>query len=164
MFNLDDFNNDYIEKQNLIYNFYMPINEIFFFLFGTILISFVYKYKLRLDYIIIGIILNIFALKVVLSIVYFYKKSQMYTTTDYYFFDFGIYFLNPLYNLSYFLIGMFFGLINYSIQKGITDIYEDNNYKKYILLKDSKFYNGKDSHSDININLNINLLITIKLK
>ena len=53
---------------------------------------------------------------------------------------------------------MFFGLINYSIQKGITDIYEDNNYKKYILLKDSKFYNGKDSHSDININLNINLL------
>ena len=82
----------------------------------------------------------------------------MYTTTDYYFFDFGIYFLNPLYNLSYFLIGMFFGLINYSIQKGITDIYEDNNYKKYILLKDSKFYNGKDSHSDININLNINLL------
>ena len=136
----------------------MLINEIFFFLFGTILISFVYKYKLRLDYIIIGIILNIFALKVVLSIVYFYKKSQMYTTTDYYFFDFGIYFLNPLYNLSYFLIGMFFGLINYSIQKGITDIYEDNNYKKYILLKDPKFYNEKDSHSDISTNLNINLI------
>ena len=53
---------------------------------------------------------------------------------------------------------MFFGLINYSIQKGITDIYEDNNYKKYILLKDPKFYNEKDSHSDISTNLNINLI------
>ena len=78
LFNLDDFNNDYIEKQNLIYNFYMPLNEIFFFLFGTILISFGYKYKLRLDYIIIGIILIMFILKIALF-THYYQKSQIYT-------------------------------------------------------------------------------------
>jgi hypothetical protein len=32
---------------------------------------------------------------------------------------------NPLFNLSYFLIGMYFGLINYSIRKGIIDINEN---------------------------------------
>ena len=154
LFSFSSSDNDYTEKQNLIYNFYMPINEIFFFLFGTILISIGYKYKLRLDYIIIGIILFCFGLKVILFSAYFYNVREMYTTTDYYLFDFGTQFVNPLYNLSYFLIGMYFGLINYSIQKGIIDIYEDNNYKKYIPLKDSQFDNEKEeSHSDINTNL-----------
>ena len=153
LFHLNSSNNDYTEKQNLIYNFYMPINEIFFFLIGIILISFGYKYKLRLDYIIIGIILCFFIVKVILFSAYFYKKRQMYSTIDYYLFDFGAQLVNPLYNLIYFLIGMFFGLINYSIQKGITDIYEDNNYKNYIPLKNSQSYNEKEPDSDINTNL-----------
>ena len=44
--------------------------------------------------------------------------------------------LNPLFNLSSFLIGMFFGLINYSIQKGMN-IYGINLYQK-ILTIDNK--------------------------
>ena len=37
--------------------------------------------------------------------------------------------LNPLFNLPSFLIGMFFGLINYSIQKGIN-LYDSDFYQR----------------------------------
>jgi hypothetical protein len=139
-------------RQNLIYNFYIPINEIFFFIVGTILISFSYKYRLRLDFIIICAISFFFILKVILYGAYFFKQDQMYTTTDYYMFDFGIHFLNPIYNLTYFLMGMYFGLINYSIQKGITDLYATNAYKKYIPLKESN-PDRENSDSDLGSNL-----------
>ena len=43
---------------------------------------------------------------------------------------------NPLFNLSYFLIGMYFGLINYSIRKGIIDINE--NIKIYNQIQNDK--------------------------
>ena len=152
LFNLngDDIGNDKT-RQNLIFNFYIPINEVFFFIVGTMLISLGYKYKLRLDFIILGIIFIFFIIKVILYSVHFYKEEKMYTTTDYYLFDLGIHFLNPLYNLTFFFIGMYFGLINYSIQKGINDIYENNNYKKYIPLKESKNYMQNQPESDINL-------------
>ena len=124
-------------KQNLIYHFFMPINEVFFFIFGIILISLGYKYKLRIDYIILGIIGTIFLLKAFLYSIYIYGEKNMYTTTDYYNFEFGIHFLHPFYNLSFFLIGMYFGLINYAVQKGITDLYADTNYKNIFFLKES---------------------------
>jgi len=139
-------------RQNLIYNFYIPINEIFFFIVGTILISFSYKYRLRLDFIIICTISFFFISKVIIYGAYFFKHDQMYTTTDYYMFDFGIHFLNPIYNLTYFLMGMYFGLINYSIQKGITDLYATNAYKKYIPLKESN-PDRENSDSDLGSNL-----------
>ena len=131
----------------------MPINEIFFFLFGTILISLGYKYKLRIDFIIIGIIVAFFIIKI---FIFCFKSGKSYTTIDYYIFNFGIVLLNPLYNISYFLIGMYFGLINYSIQKGITKIYKENRYEKYYQLEESqKKYEKKDENS-IYTSLNIN--------
>ena len=64
----------------------------------------------------------------------------------------------PSYNISYYLIGMYFGLINYSIQKGITSIYkENNNYNKYYQLEESN-KNNDDISDEINkyAPLNIN--------
>ena len=154
LFDFSNFDEDY--KQNIIYHFYIPLNEIFFFIFGTILISLGYKYKLRIDYIIISFFSILLIFKIIIYCTYFYEKKRMiYSTTDYYLFDFGIHFLNPLYNLSFFLIGMFFGLINYSIQKGITDIYKkDNSYKKLIPLEEQKPYQQKEEEdSDMNSNL-----------
>ena len=40
--------------------------------------------------------------------------------------------INPLFNLSYYLIGMYFGLVNYTIQKGINKIYKSNTVKSFI--------------------------------
>jgi len=43
--------------------------------------------------------------------------------------------LNPLFNLPYYLMGMYFGLINYSVQKGIISLYISGLFKKKFLLK-----------------------------
>ena len=122
-------------KQNLIFNFYMPINEIFFFLFGMVLLSLGFRFKLRIDFVIIGLILIIFIAKIIL---YCVSSGFGFSTIDYYIFDFGILILTPSYNISYFLIGMYFGLINYTIQKGINNIYKESRYTKYYLLEETK--------------------------
>ena len=129
-------------KQKLIFYYYIPINEVIFFIFGTALISLGYKFKLRIDIIIFVLILLLYFLKVLLYIII---QDKVYTTNDYYLFDYGLYQIHPLFNLSYFLIGIFFGLINYSIQKGITDLEEKNDYKNIFLLSDSKIINNDDN-------------------
>ena len=137
-------------RQNLIFFFYIPINEVLLFLFGTALISLGYKFKLRIDIIIIVIILLVYLLKILLFIITQNNENKMYTTTDYYLYDYGLNIMHPLFNLNYFLIGMFFGLINYSIQKGITDLEEKNNYQNIFLLTDYKSINDEDNHSILN--------------
>ena len=140
------------KRQNLVYNFYMPINEIFFFLFGTILITFGYKYKLRIDLFIIAVIIIFFIIKIII----FSTKPNSYSTTDYYTFDFGVILLNPVYNISYFLTGLYFGLINYSIQKGYTSIYKENQYHKYYQLEESNRKSQLEEGKSIYVPLNDN--------
>ena len=53
-------------KQYLITYFYMPINEVFFFIFGTLLIFYGYKYKLRIDLYILILILIIYCSRIIL--------------------------------------------------------------------------------------------------
>ena len=138
-------------KQNLIFYFYIPINEVLFFIFGTGLISLGYKFKLRIDIIIFVLVLLIYALKILLYFLYQNKGSKIYTTIDYYLFDYGLNLIHPLFNLSFFLIGMFFGLINYSIQKGITDLRnKDTNYENIFFLSETKDVDdGEEKNQEI---------------
>jgi hypothetical protein len=57
---------------------------------------------------------------------------------------------NPLCNIGYFLIGMYFGLINYSIQKGITNLYKDKNYNDRLwrLSKSEMLTEGEENEGD----------------
>ena len=134
-------------KQNLIFYFHIPINEILFFIFGTGLISLGYKFKLRIDIIIFALILLIYIIKIILFLKNHIPDEKIYTTIDYYLFKCGLNLIHPIFNLNYFLIGMFFGLINYSIQKGITDL-EKKNYQNVFLLLDSKNINNDDDKED----------------
>ena len=138
-------------KLNLIFYFYIPINEVLFFILGTGLISLGYKFKLRIDIFIFVLVIIIYASKIIFYEILKYRKYGVYTTTDYYLFDYGLNLIHPLFNLNYFLIGMFFGLINYSIQKGITDIYDfekTNNYRSMLDLSDSKNLNINDDDKE----------------
>ena len=136
-------------KQNLIFYFYIPINEVLFFILGTGLISLGYKFKLRIDIFIFVLVIIIYASKIIFYEILKYRKYGVYTTTDYYLFDYGLNLIHPLFNLNYFLIGMFFGLINYSIQKGITDLEEKNNYQNIYLLPDSKNITDEEENKAI---------------
>ena len=137
----------FVEKQNIIQYFYVPINEIFLFLFGVILISLGYKFKLRNDKIIIAIIIIIFIGKIFLYGFYVVKKKK-YSTLYFYSYNFGALMLNPLFNLPSFLIGMFFGLINYSIQKGIN-LYDNDFYQRIFNIDNINLdINNKESILD----------------
>ena len=122
------------KKQSIIQYFYVPLNEIFLFMFGVIFISIGYKYKLRNDIIIMFIILLIFVTKIFIYIFYIIGHNK-YSTLFYNVYDYGAMMLNPIYNLPSYLIGMFFGLINYSIQKGIN-LYGVDAYQKIFSIND----------------------------
>ena len=110
------------------YNFFVPImNEIFFYLFGSTLIYFCYKKNSRLDIYLIYISLIVIILKIsayfgVNLYVKNYKKEQeLYFPSFYFMQRYYVYLLRMhLMNLSYYCIGMFFGLANYSIQNDLT--------------------------------------------
>jgi len=136
-------------KQNLIIYFYMPINEIVFFILGTILISIGFKYKLRIDLFILISIIIIYIAKIIIFFSYWYPNGYL-ATTDYYLVDYGLYLTHPLFNITCFLIGMYFGLINYSIQKGINKVYKDNNNYNdilYILSEEEKRKNKEENNN-----------------
>ena len=128
---------------------WIAFNEVFFFTFGTILISIGYKFKLKIDYIIITLAIVIYLGKIIFFFIINYKiKYELYTTLYYYLFDYGIIMTNPLFNLPYFLIGMYFGLMNYCVQKGITSI-KRNSYKS-INIKNYNKNNFNDDKNEIN--------------
>ena len=103
---------------------------------GTILISFGYNYKLKIDFIILFLLLLIYIGKIFWF--YFYAlENEMYSTLYFYLYGYGARMTNPIYNLPSFLMGMYFGMINYSIQRGIVPYQGENSdsYEQIMLLK-----------------------------
>jgi hypothetical protein len=114
---------------NLLHYFWLPFNEIFFFIFGVILITIGYKKRYRIDKFILILTPLLFVFKLIFSYVInilYAKKNfvfKRYIPAYYFiFFNYGRFMINPIFNLPYFLIGMYFGLMNYTIQKGILNL------------------------------------------
>jgi hypothetical protein len=103
---------------------------------GMGIITIGYKYKLKIDYFILIFVVILYVAKIVYT--YIFETSfgeKYYATLYYYLFDYGKFMLNPSFNLSCYLIGMYFGLINYSVQKGINtifiqDLFKNKSFKK----------------------------------
>ena len=150
-------------KQNLIFYYYMPINEIGFFFLGTILISVGFKYKLRIDIFILSLIIIIYFAKIIIFFVFWYPEGYL-STTDYYPIDYGLYLINPIFNITCFLIGMYFGLINYSIQKGINKLYKENNSYNDFLFKLSESERKKKEEKKFNKDIMSKTLTKKELK
>ena len=134
-------NNEFRKRQNLIQYFYLPLNEMFLFIFGTAIISFGYLFKFRIDYMIIILILSLYVIKIIFYINTLYK-NEYYSTLYFYLYDYGELMLNPIFNLPYYLIGMYFGLVNFSIQKGVT-LFKFKTNESYALIE--MFENEQDN-------------------
>ena len=154
LLDLKDYNSE-DKKQNIVFNFFMPICEIMFFILGTTIISIGYKFKLRIDLFLIIFAVCFFIIKIIICSIGD-ENNHSFSTIDYYSFNFGMVALSPLYNIPYYIIGMYFGLINYSIQKGITNIYKENQYKKYYQLEESNKKNDENEENSLMSPININ--------
>ena len=148
-FKIFDFKMDHDRlSQDIFSYFWIPLNEIFFFFFGTIIIALGYSFKIRIDYAIIALFLILYSGKIIYYYVYYYNKEEIYTTLYYYMFEYGKLMLNPLFNLPYFLIGMYFGLINYSIQRGINESDRNSDYSRIYNIKKNKKNEDKDKDKE----------------
>ena len=126
-------------SHNLLDYFWLPFNEVFCCVFGVILIAIGYKFKCRIDIFILFFIPIWFIIKIIFSYIY-EGYDNFLPTLYYYFFDYGKFMTNPLFNITYFLIGLYFGLMNYTVQKGIIDLKSSKNYEKFQqYVKEKKF-------------------------
>ena len=100
---------------------YLPINEIILFIFGIALISLGYKFKLRFDMIIIISFIIIYLFKLIIFLAYLYG-IEIYSTLYFFLHGYGILMFNPIFNFPSFLVGMYFGLVNFTIQRGINNL------------------------------------------
>ena len=141
--------------QTIIDYFWLPYNEIAFFICGIIIISFGYKFKLRIDYFLLIITFILYIFKIVFTYLYVPGdvgyKEKFYPTLYYYLFDYGKFMTNPLFNYPSYFIGMYFGFINYCVQKGIisinlSDLFQNKN----------NISTRKESEKEMNLSINAN--------
>ena len=135
--------------QTLIDYFWLPFNEMLFFVVGVFLISIGYKCKFRIDFVILGMIL----INIIVKIIFSYVQKTMegesyYATLYYYLFDYGKFMIHPLFNLPYYLMGMYFGLINYSVQKGITSIEVSNTSQDNAMINLQNMFTGENVNTE----------------
>ena len=127
-YNIRNEENIFINESAFIPYLYLPINEIFLFIVGIALISLGYKFKIRFDLIIIFSFIIIYLFKIILYMAYLYKQ-QIYSTLYFFLRGYGLLMLNPIFNLPSFLVGMYFGLANFTIQRGINDLNKEEKLK-----------------------------------
>ena len=101
--------------------FWMFCNEIFFFIITSPIIFLCYKKKIKINIVFFGLVFSFISLRAIIYYFYlaeFRNNSTMFLKEEQN--GYGLLYLFPIYNYSYFLIGCIFGLINYSLQKGIS--------------------------------------------
>lgn len=141
--------------KSIICFLYLPLNEIFLFIIGIGIVSIGYKFKLRIDLIIIVLAVFIYLVKSIISIL-FSDELEIYSTLFFFLFGYGELMLNPIFNLPSFLICMYFGLVNYTIQIGANNLSHQSNYKRielneliYIKEKEEDIRTTRNTKFDI---------------
>jgi hypothetical protein len=97
--------------------FWMAGNEILYFLLSTVLLFYAYKKNLRLD---IFLLILIFLLVVGKLIIYILAFPDILPSMVFQKHNFYYVLKNPVYNGNAYLIGLFFGMINYCVQRSIS--------------------------------------------
>ena len=117
-------------------------NEIVFLIMTTIILHFGYKFKVNVSKFINGLIVFTMLVKFIFFVfngpIEHFRNQTMY----YYYFDFGNVIINPFYNYMYYLLGVFFGSMNYTLQKEM-DYQDAENQEKpflYSSIKNVKWF------------------------
>ena len=109
--------------------YYLIYQEIMFFVFSTFIIFIGYKYNLRIDRFILLMIFLLFVFRL-----FYYYLSKDLNVVDYFDLNnYGSFYNSPIYNYLYYILGIYFGSLNYVIQKRYT-YYECEKQKKLYLL------------------------------
>ncbi|MCQ2817088.1 MAG: hypothetical protein MJ252_07470 [archaeon] len=121
------------ERENFLNYFFLPIQEILFFLLTSFFIFLGYKYQIRITSIFTVIIAIYMLTKFLLFLLDIPKNLIRNTQLFQIWENYGEIFYHPLYNYPYYLIGTLFGGVNYLIQKGIYNRKQVEDGQKQLL-------------------------------
>ena len=129
------------QSEGLLLDYFWLINnEIVFFLLTGGVIYLCYKYKYSLNHYVIGMWVFIIIIRILIVFINSYRGTQ-YTSNVH----FGRYFISAINNYPYYLVGVYFGLINYALQKGISADEAASDQRDYLFspIQNVLFYNNK---------------------
>ena len=114
--NFQNTNNEMLNGLDIFYDYYWLIfNEMIFFLASSFIIFICYKEKYSLPFFCVSVGVILIILRVIFLFAFDYYTFHYFSHLNY-----GLYFICPLNNYNFYLIGIYFGLINYTFQKNIT--------------------------------------------
>ena len=116
------------EKDNILQYFYLIFQEIFYFIITCVIIFVGYKKNKRID-----IFLKIiFVVLILFRVIYYFAKGL--DNKDYFGYnEYGQFFTSMIYNYSFYIIGIHYGMINYVVQKGYSEKDLIRNNKQYLI-------------------------------
>ena len=116
----------FYDEFSILNYFWIVYNEFFFFFLGVVIVFSAYRYKIRIDRLLIVFIPITFAFKLFF---YFVIGGDINPTIYYYYKDYGKYMTTPFFNVPFYLIGMY-----YVVQKGLTYEEAEKEDKNFLLL------------------------------
>ena len=118
-----------LEKDSILNYFYLVYQEVIYFIISTLIIFLGYKYHLRIDRFIIGTMIVLW-----LSRLIYYSFNDNLNVKEYFsFYGYFLFYNSLLYNYLYYLLGIYFGCLNYVIQKRYNYYECDKSRKTYLL-------------------------------
>ena len=117
-----------LNKDSILNYFYLVYQEIYYFIISTLIIFLGYKYHLRIDRFILFIICFLWVFRII-----FYFLSDLNVKEYFSFYGYALFYNSMVYNYLYYALGIYFGFLNYVIQKRYT-YYECDKQKKTYLL------------------------------
>ena len=103
------------KKENILDYFYLVFQEIIYFLFTTLVIYIGYKRNIRIDrfFNILFLILFVFRIG-------YYNQKKLDDKNYFGYHDYGKFYTSILYDYTFYIVGIHYGMINYIIQKGYS--------------------------------------------
>lgn len=123
-----------MNRRSFLNYFWIAENEIIFFIITAFIIFLGYKFQFRSDRIFFFSIILLIIIKIIVYCYFAFATETMNAALYYYYLNYGIFSISPYYNIVYYFIGVYFSIINYSIQKGITYDEADRQLKPFLLV------------------------------
>ena len=119
-----------LEKDSILNYFYLVYQEVIYFIISTLVIFLGYKYNLRIDKYLLCTIILLWLLRII-----YYNITDDLNVKEYFsFYSYFLFYNSLIYNYGYYLFGIYFGCLNYVIQKRYNDQDCNKNHKTYLLV------------------------------
>ena len=116
------------KDENILDYFYLVFQEIIYFLFTSLIIFIGYKRNLRIDRYFKFIFIILFIARII-----FYCQNNLDNKDYFGYQEYGKFYTSIIYDYTFYIIGIHFGMINYVIQKGYS-FRECNRQNKLYLI------------------------------